>query len=535
MNELHRRLDTLANEKGLKEDSRELLIIRSLAGQELLLTQCGALARTAPDHSRGRNPKATYIVSGGESQEYIDWESPTNNPMNRSTFDAVLENMVRRLESLRNVVVVDRMIGAEDECAIPVRVITNKTSVGLFADNMFRKVTAESCVSTLRNKRLVILVLPDNELHVPEFGGNMVIATDMNRGVGVVSGCAYYGAIKKMAFTYANYWLPHFGILPMHCGANMGKDGDTTLFLGLSGTGKTTLSTDVHRPIIGDDEHAWMENGIFNLEGGCYAKLAHLSKEKEPGIWHAFHRSGSHTENGAIIENAKMDKNGVLDFADTSLTENARVSFPLSHLGNVEQSGKGGHPNSVIFLTADANGVLPPVAKLNHDQALLWFLLGYTSKLAGTETDITTPKSTFSRFFGAPFMPHSSKVYLDLFSKQIKEYKTQVYLVNTGWSGGPFGVGNRMDIAVSRAIINAVVSGLLNEVEYRIDERFKFSVPITCPGVSEKVLDPRNTWDDPLVYDSVANELADEFTHQLETFSGQDIYSSILAVCPSPC
>ena len=533
MNDLHRQLDIFTARKIRVDYSRDMLIRRSVAGNEVLLAQCGALVRTAPEHSRGRSPKATYIVAGGESHKYVDWESPNNKPVDRSTFESLLKKVVKHLDSLANIVVLDRVIGADDTFAIPVQVITNKSSVGLFADNMFREATEGSRASQLNNKKLIILAVPDKEPDIAKLGGRMAIATDFNRGVGIVCGCAYYGAIKKLAFTYANYWLPHFGVLPMHCGANADKHGNSTLFLGLSGTGKTTLSTDVHRPIIGDDEHGWTEGGIFNLEGGCYAKLAHLSERKEPGIWHAFHRNKPYAENGAIIENAKMDENGVLDFNDTGLTENARVSFPLSHLENVEPGGKGDHPNTIIFLTADAHGVLPPVARLNHNQALLWFLLGHTSKLAGTETGVTTPKSTFSRFFGAPFMSRHPEVYLDLFSERITKHKTQVYLVNTGWTGGSFGVGSRMDIPISRAVVTAAVSGALNEVAYRTDKLFKFAVPVTVPGVDEKILNPRDTWDSLAAYDLASANLAREFAQQIETYAGHNLNPNILTECPS--
>ena len=324
----------------------------------------------------------------------------------------------------------------------------------------------------------------------------MVVAMDFVRRIGVVIGSAYMGSVKKLMFTVMNYLLPKAGIFPLHASANEGQDGGIALFLGLSGTGKTTLSADPDRALLGDDEHGWDKHGIANFEFGCYAKLINLNPAKEPQIYHAITHPAPYLKHGAIVENAMMYPDGTFDFNDSRLIENSRGSYLLSSLPNIKKSSRGKHPKTIIFLTADANGVLPPVAKLDQDQAMFWFLMGYTSKLAGTETGIVEPVSTFSRFFGQPFMPRNPNDYASLLGDKIKKHRTQVYLVNTGWSGGPYGEGRRMDINITRAIIRAVLNGELDRAVYEEDTTFHIHIPATCPGVPPEILQPRNTWKD---------------------------------------
>jgi phosphoenolpyruvate carboxykinase (ATP) len=337
-----------------------------------------------------------------------------------------------------------------------------------------------------------------------------------------------------MLFTVMNYLLPAEGILPIHCSANEGTDGDVALLLGLSGTGKTTLSADASRALLGDDEHGWSDTGTANFENGCYAKLIDLNPEKEPEIFKACFEERPWKEHGSIIENAMMYPDGTFDLFDDRITPNSRGSYPLEYLTNINESSTGGHPKTILFLTADANGVLPPVSKLTKEQAKLWFIMGYTSKLAGTETGVTEPKSAFSRFFGAPFMPRNPDDYADLLGKKLDEHGTQVYLVNTGWSGGPYGVGARMDIMLTRAMCNAAIDGSLADVEYVQDPLFKVHVPKSCPGVDDaSILWPENTWDDKAAYAERAKKLAADFAAQWDkAYADKGIDPAIAAECP---
>jgi phosphoenolpyruvate carboxykinase (ATP) len=330
-----------------------------------------------------------------------------------------------------------------------------------------------------------------------------------------------------------NYVLPAEGILPLHCSANEGPAGDVALLLGLSGTGKTTLSADPRRALYGDDEHGWSDNGIANFENGCYAKLINLRAHKEPEIWNAVLHEAPYLEHGAIVENAMMYPNGRFDLDDERLTPNSRASYPLCFLSNVKEPPMGGHPKTILFLAADANGILPPVARLTEQQAMLWFLMGYTSKLAGTETGIIDPVSTFSRFFGEPFMPRNPHVYAGMLGDKLCQHGSRVFLVNTGWSGGPFGIGARMDIDVTRSLVHAALSGDLDEVEYDEDPLFHILVPRTCCGVDPGILNPRNTWADTDAFDARARRLAGDFAkHFDKAYSTKGIAPEVIRQCP---
>jgi phosphoenolpyruvate carboxykinase (ATP) len=330
-----------------------------------------------------------------------------------------------------------------------------------------------------------------------------------------------------------NYVLPGEGILPLHCSANEGSEGDIALLLGLSGTGKTSLSADPRRALLGDDEHGWSDNGISNFENGCYAKLINLRPHKEPEIWNAVFHEACPSEHGAIVENCMMYPWGTFDVDDERYTPNSRASYPLSFLSNIKALPVGDHPRTILFLAADANGVLPPVAKLSPQQAMLWFLMGYTSKLAGTETGIVDPVSTFSRFFGEPFMPRNPDVYASMLGERMKMHGSQVYLVNTGWSGGPFGVGARMDIDVTRAIVQAAVSCDLEDVAFQEDPLFHILVPRSCPGVPGEILNPRNTWEDKDAFDQRARKLAADFgAHFDKAYGNKGIDPDVISQCP---
>jgi phosphoenolpyruvate carboxykinase (ATP) len=337
-----------------------------------------------------------------------------------------------------------------------------------------------------------------------------------------------------MIFTVMNYVLPGESLLPLHCSANEGPEGDSALLLGLSGTGKTTLSADPRRALLGDDEHGWSENGIANFEAGCYAKLINLNPEKEPEIYRACFHDADYLDHGAIIENCMMYPDGKFDVHDERYTPNSRGSYPLSFLSNIKDPPVAGHPKTILFLTADANGVLPPVARLTTEQAMLWFLMGYTSKLAGTETGIVDPVSTFSRFFGEPFMPRNPDVYASMLGEKLKQHGTTVYLVNTGWSGGPHGVGERIDITLTRAMVHAALSGELENVDYVENEAFHVMVPTTCPGIDDaSILDPRSTWADKDAYDKRAEKLAGDFcAHFDKAYAGKGIDAEIEKQCP---
>jgi phosphoenolpyruvate carboxykinase (ATP) len=520
------------------------MIQAAVDNREAIVAANGALATWTPPESTGRSPKDTYIVRRPESEGNIDWDSPNNIPMESETFDMLFEDALKTLFRKPWLFVTDRIVGADTSYALPVRTVSDKALAALFTANMFRPVPDDIERSIFAQRGFTLLVTPYDKLNRARYEGrlrslpdgrtsDMAVAMDFDRMLGVVYGSAYGGSVKKLIFTVMNYILPGEGILPLHCSANEGPEGDCALLLGLSGTGKTTLSADRRRALLGDDEHGWSDNGISNFENGCYAKLINLRADKEPEIWSAVLHEAHYLDHGAIVENAMMYPDGMFDLDDERITPNSRASYPLAFLTNIKLSSTSGPPKTILFLAADANGVLPPVARLSPEQAMLWFLMGYTSKLAGTETGIVDPVSTFSRFFGEPFMPRNPDVYARMLGERMEQHGTRVFLVNTGWSGGPFGVGARMDINLTREIVNAALSGYLEDAEYVEDRTFHILVPKQVPGVPSEVLWPRNTWADKEAYDARARKLAQDFcTHFDKAYGDKSIAPEVAGQCP---
>ncbi len=535
----------ISEKEGVLVNAKRRELIKAVVkNREALVSANGALATWTRIESTGRSPKDTLIVRWPEIEAEIDWDSPNNLPLAPDTFQMILEDALKLAGGKERLYVTDRVVGADSRYALPVRTVSDQALTALFTITMFRPLPKDIGRSIYRDQPFTLVALPADKLDKLRYFGklrkladgsvsDMVVAMDYVHRIGIIIGSAYAGSVKKLMFTVMNYLLPKAGILPLHASANEGKDGDLALFLGLSGTGKTTLSADPERLLLGDDEHGWSRHGIANFEFGCYAKLIHLNPAKEPQIHHAITHEAPYLQHGAIVENAMMYPNGVFDFNDSRLIENSRGSYPLSFLPSVKKSSRGGHPKTIIFLTADANGVLPPVAKLDQDQAMFWFLMGYTSKLAGTETGIVEPVSTFSRFFGQPFMPRNPNDYAALLGQKIKKHRTGVFLVNTGWSGGPYGVGRRMDINVTRAIIKAVLTGELDKVPAVEDKTFHIHIPVSCPGVPDEILQPRNTWKDPEAFAARALKLAGEFSaHFDRAYGDKGLPEAVRRQCP---
>jgi len=538
--------ETLVDHKNvLPNISRIEMIKQSVENKEAIISANGNLVTWTPPESTGRSPKDTVIVKRAESENTIDWKSPNCIAIEPKTFDMAFEDAIELIKSKNAIYTTDRVIGADSHFALPTKVITDQALTALFTDNMFRAVPSDLEKSCFASKGFTLLVFPYDKLESKRYDGllrklpngktsDMIVAMDFDRRLGIIIGSAYGGSVKKLMFTVMNYYLPAEGILPLHCSANEGENGDSALLLGLSGTGKTTLSADPTRALLGDDEHGWSDNGIANFEHGCYAKLINLNQDKEPEIYNAVFHDDEYTKHGAIVENCMMYPNGTFDLDDERLTPNSRASYLLTFLSNIKESSISGHPTTILFLTADANAVLPPVAKLNPEQAMLWFLMGYTSKLAGTETGIVEPVTTFSRFFGEPFMPRNPDHYASLLGEKMKKFNTKVYLVNTGWSGGPYGIGKRMDINLTRALVNAALNGILESVEYYEDDIFHILVPKTCPGIDQNILTAKNTWKDKDAYDKRAEKLASEFNaHFDKAYGDKNLNPEIIKQCPN--
>ena len=520
------------------------MIKDSIKNKEALVSKYGALATWVPPESTGRSPKDTVLVKRASSEANVDWTAANNIPITEETFDMLFEDGLNFMKEHDNCYVTDRVIGADSQYALPVRTVVDQSLHTVFIDNMFRPIPKDVEKSIFYNDGFSLLVLPYNKLDAKKYEGrlrklpngntsDLAVAVDMDRKLGVVIGSAYMGSMKKMLFTVMNYLLPLNNILSLHCSANEGKNGDSALLLGLSGTGKTTLSADPDRALLGDDEHGWSEDGIANFEYGCYAKFIDINPEKEPEIYKAVMHDDNYENHGSIIENALMYPNGEFDFYDSRITENSRASYPLAYLSNTKKSSTANHPKTIIFLTADAYGVLPPISKLDKDQAMLWFLMGYTSKLAGTETGITEPQPSFSRFFGAPFMPLNPEIYAKMLGEKMGKYNSQVFLINTGWSGGGYGVGKRIDINYTRAMVTAALDGSLDNVEFVKNEMFHLNVPTECPNVSTKMLNPINTWEDKAAYEVSAKKLAESFSAFFDkAYGDKNIEENVKKQCP---
>jgi phosphoenolpyruvate carboxykinase (ATP) len=452
----------------------------------------------------GRSPQDKFVVDEPGSRDRI-WWGDVNRPLSEEHFEGLRAKVAAHLEAAETLYVVDHFAGADRAHRIGVRVVTAHPYHALFAKTMFITPSAHELRSFTPDT--VVLHAPDLEA-VPEEDGTRsgtFVVLHPTRSEVLVGGTFYGGEIKKSIFTVMNDRLPLEGVFPMHCSANVGEDGRVAIFFGLSGTGKTTLSADPDRSLIGDDEHGWGDNGVFNVEGGCYAKVIRLSAEAEPQIWRTTRTFGT------ILENVAVDERGALDLDDDTKTENTRAAYKLERIANALPTKQAGHPSSVVFLTADAFGILPPLARLTREQALYWFLSGFTAKLAGTEIGVTEPQPTFSTCFGAPFLPLRPAVYARLLGEKLDRHGAAVWLVNTGWTGGPHGVGHRMPITATRGLLHAALSGALDGAETRIDPVFGFEVPLSVPGVDRSLLDPRATWSDPAAYDAKARELADLF------------------------
>ncbi|MSR36208.1 MAG: phosphoenolpyruvate carboxykinase (ATP) [Gemmatimonadetes bacterium] len=469
----------------------------------------GFAAVTAP-HT-GRSPNDKFTVRDELTESTIEW-GKVNAGMEPEKFALLKQDMIAHLNQQDTLFVRDARAGADQEYSMGVRLITPNAWQNLFAYNMFLRPQAHELQ---REPDFVILHAPEFKVDPARHGSRTETAISLSftdRTV-LICGTRYAGEIKKSIFTVLNYILPDHGVFPMHCSANVGRNGDVALFFGLSGTGKTTLSADQERGLIGDDEHGWSDHGVFNFEGGCYAKTINLSPEDEPDIYAATQRFGT------ILENVVLKNNtNEIDFADGSLTENTRACYPLHFIPNAVLSGVGGHPHQVVFLTADAFGVLPPIARLTSEQAMYYFLSGYTAKVAGTERGVTEPKATFSTCFGAPFLPRHPSVYADMLGERLRKHKAQVWLINTGWTGGPAGEGTRMKLSYTRAMVRHALSGALDEVEMVPDPVFDVEVPVAVPDVPSEVLRPRNTWKDPKTYDARAAELARMFDENFNKY-----------------
>ena len=491
--------------------SAPALVEMAVAAGEGTLAQSGALVTTTGERT-GRSPKDRFFVSDGASKDKVEW-GPVNQPFEPAAFDALQQKVQAHMEG-RDLFVVDGFIGADPDHSIRLRVIAEFAWHALFAKQLFRRPEPGELEGF--EPEFVVLSAPTFDA-VPDRDGtnsNAFVGLDLERKQVLICGTHYAGEIKKSIFTSANYLLPEQNVLPMHCSSNLGAAGDVALFFGLSGTGKTTLSADPDRRLIGDDEHGWSDNGVFNFEGGCYAKCIRLSQKNEPQIWGAIRF-------GSVVENVVVDEvTREVDYDDASITENTRVAYPLEFIPGFVPEGRAGHAETIVFLTADAFGVLPPISRLTQDSAMYYFLSGFTSKLAGTEAGLgTEPEATFSACFGAPFLPLPPSTYAGMLGRRIEKHGARAFLVNTGWTGGPFGVGKRMSLPDTRAMVRAATSGELDEVDTKTHPVFNLEVPISCPGVPDEVLDPQSTWSDPDEYEEKARELAQMFVKNFERFA----------------
>ncbi|SEJ25514.1 phosphoenolpyruvate carboxykinase (ATP) [Propionispira arboris] len=501
--------DLLAGARRVSHDLSVVeLIEEAVKNQEGVLSDTGALCVTTGKHT-GRSPKDKFIVDTPAVHELISWTN--NTPCSEDTFNRLYAKMKKYGED-HQLYVTDVYAGADLENRLQVKFINELAWQHLFIKQLFIKPEKKPS----EKEGFTVVCMPgvkadpvEDKTHSETF-----IILNFDKKMVLIGGGRYAGEMKKSIFSVMNYILPQKGILSMHCSANVGKDGNSALFFGLSGTGKTTLSADPNRNLIGDDEHGWSDEGIFNIEGGCYAKCIKLTEDSEPEIFRAI-------KYGTVLENVHIqDKTRHADYFDTRYTENTRTAYPLDFIPNAVHPSIAEHPTAIIFLTADAFGVLPPISKLTKEQAMYHFLSGYTSKVAGTERGITEPQATFSIGFGEPFLPLSPLKYARLLGEKIDKFNTHVYLLNTGWSGGPYGVGRRMDLKYTRAMVTAALDGKLDDVDWEIDPIFQVAIPASCPDVPTEILKPSNTWNNKKDYKIQAKKLAKRFAENVEKFKG---------------
>ena len=478
---------------------------------EGVLAKDGPLVVTTGAHT-GRSAKDKFIVRDSETEDSV-WWGAVNRAMSPEHFATLKADFLAVLAEKRTLFVQDLFGGSQPAHRINVRVINELAWHSLFIRTLLVRPEAADLADF--TPEFTIIDMPSFRADPARHGcrGETVIAVNFSEKLILIGGTAYAGEMKKSVFGLLNYKLPAEGVMPMHCSANMGPQGDTAVFFGLSGTGKTTLSADAARTLIGDDEHGWSDNAVFNFEGGCYAKMIRLSADSEPEIFATTRRFGT------VLENVVVDPDTrALDLDDASLAENSRGAYPIDFIPNASADNLGPVPRNIIFLTADAFGVMPPIAKLTPDQAMYHFLSGYTAKVAGTEIGVTEPEATFSTCFGAAFMPRHPSVYGNLLKQRIAEGGVDCWLVNTGWTGGSHGVGSRMPIKVTRALLNAALDGSLKSADFRTDPNFGFQVPVSVPGVESRILDPRSTWADPQAYDATAAKLVQQFVDNFAEF-----------------
>ena len=480
---------------------------------EGLTSKYGSIVvNTAP--FTGRSPKDKFIVKESSCADKV-WWGKVNQSFSEEKFGLLKKLVLEHLEK-KDLFVKDCYVGADEHYRVNLRVVSERAIGALFAGTMFIQ---ENDCKKLENflPGFTVLHAPSLNADPKIYGTNTgtFIVLNFKEKIILIGGTSYAGEIKKSMFSVMNYLLPQKGIMSMHASANYGKDeNDVAIFFGLSGTGKTTLSADSERSLIGDDEHGWSDNGVFNIEGGCYAKAIKLSKETEPEIFEATQRFGAMLENVVIDSQSRK-----VDFNSDSITENTRVSYPVSFIPHMTLKGTAGHPKNIIMLTCDAFGVLPPISRLTFDQAMYHFICGYTAKVAGTERGITEPQATFSPCFGGPFMALPPSVYAKLLGEKIKKHNVDVWLINTGWSGGPYGVGSRMKLPLTRAMVKAVLNGSLKNIETKKDPIFGVGIPVSCPGIPKEILEPKNTWKDPAAYDKKAKELMEMFEKSFKEYS----------------
>lgn len=503
----------LDKKSSLFQQSTTQLYKKILNNNEGELTELGAINAKTGKYT-GRSPKDKFIVNEPSYRDDIDWGN-INQPIEEDTFLKLYDKVLNYLNEKDELYVFKGYAGSDKDSQLKLTVVNELAWHNLFAQNMFiRPETKEEAEEIKSDFTIVSAPYFKADPNIDGTNSETFIITSFKHKVILIGGTEYAGEMKKGIFSVMNYLLPKDNIMSMHCSANVGEKGDVALFFGLSGTGKTTLSADSTRKLIGDDEHGWNENGIFNIEGGCYAKAINLSYKKEPQIYEAI-------KYGTILENVVVDEEGDVDFDDNYYTENTRAAYPINHIENIVTPSKAAHPNTIIFLTADAFGVLPPISKLSKDQAMYHFLSGFTAKLAGTERGITEPEPSFSTCFGSPFLLLHAKVYADLLGDLIDKHDVDVYLVNTGWTGGKYGTGRRISLSYTRQMVNQAITGQLRDTEYIQDDMFGLNIPVEVEDVPQTLLNPINAWSKPEAYREQAQDLIDRFKHNFEKFGDE--------------